>query len=151
MTRAYRYYPAWDGGKEQPIISKAKELLGKRWGMKSLGSYVVRPMKNPLAKGALSTHATGFAVDLSYKDEAQARVIWDYLLKYSKELGVQEVHWYKFGKFGAGYRCSRGEGKSGVKVFTADDNAGPGGQWLHLELEEQDPLVWEQFFRAHKD
>ena len=149
MTRAYRYYPAWDGGKEQPIITKAKELLGKRWGMKSLGSYVVRPMRD---KPDLSTHATGFSIDLSYKDEAQARLIWDYLLKYSKELGVQELHWYKFGEFGAGYRCSRGEGKAGVKVYkNRAESAGVGGQWFHLELEEQDPVAWETFFRSHKD
>lgn len=149
MSRKYPYYPAWDGKKTQPITAKAVELLGKRWGMKNLGTYVNRPMRD---KPDLSVHATGYAADLSYKDEAQAREIWDYLLKYSAELGVCELHWYKFGEFGAGYRCSRGEGKAGVKVYkNRQESAGVGGQWLHLELAEQDPAEWEAFFRAHKD
>jgi hypothetical protein len=150
MTRKYPYYPAWDGGKTQPITTKALELLGKRYGVKSLGAYVNRDMRDK--PGEKSVHSTGFACDFSYKDEAQARVIWDYLLKYSAELGVCELHWYRFGEFGAGYRCSRGEGKAGVKVYkNRAESAGVGGQWLHLELAEQDSAVWEAFFRAHKD
>ena len=150
MTRKYPYYPAWDGGKTQPITTKALELLGKRYGVKSLGAYVNRDMRDK--PGEKSVHSTGFACDFSYKDEAQARVIWDYLLKYSAELGVCELHWYRFGEFGAGYRCSRGEGKAGVKIYkNRAESAGVGGQWLHLELAEQDSAAWETFFRAHKE
>jgi hypothetical protein len=150
MTRKYPYYPAWDGGKTQPITTKALELLGKRYGVKSLGAYVNRDMRDK--PGEKSVHSTGFACDFSYKDEAQARIIWDYLLKYSAELGVCELHWYRFGEFGAGYRCSRAEGKAGVKVYkNRAESAGVGGQWLHLELAEQDPAAWETFFRTHKE
>ena len=42
MTRPYPYYPAYDGGKETPGIRKLLDLMAKRWGVKSLGTYVVR-------------------------------------------------------------------------------------------------------------
>lgn len=146
--RKYPYYPAWDGKHVQPIITKCVELCGKRWGTQNLGTYVNRDMRDK--PGNKSVHATGFAVDLKYKDEAQARIIWDFFVNNSAALGVAEVHWYTHGKYGAGYRCSRGEGKAGVKIFTADDNAGKGGAWLHLELCEQDPTAFEATFRALK-
>ena len=48
-----------------------------------------------------------------------------------------------------------GEGKKGVKIFTATDNAGPGGSWLNIEVDNKfggidggDPDAWEQAFRA---
>ena len=153
MTRKYSYYPAWDGKDESAIIAKAVELCGRRWHTRSLGTYVNRDMRDK--PGEKSVHATGFAADIGYKDEAQAREIWDFFVTNSKALGVCEVHWYRYGrnkgKFGAGYRCSRGEGRDGVKVYnTAAESAGTGGSWLHIELEEQDPAEWEAKFRALK-
>lgn len=149
MTRAYPYYPAWDGGKASPLILKAVDLLTRRYkGTKNLGTYVNRDMRGK--PGQKSVHATGYALDLGYKDEAQAREIWDYLLAYSDELGICELHWYTYGKFGAGYRCSRGEGKAGVKIYT-EDTIGAGGPWLHLELDKAiSPETWEARFRATK-
>jgi hypothetical protein len=99
----------------------------------------------------LSVHATGYAADLKYKDEAQARIIWDWFLANSKALGLCELHWYAYGSYGAGYRCSRGEGVKGVKVFTATDNAGtPGGAWLHVEVSNdwESPEAFEAAWRA---
>jgi hypothetical protein len=101
----------------------------------------------------LSVHATGYAADLKYKDEAQARIIWDWFLANSKALGLCELHWYAYGDYGAGYRCSRGEGKKGVKIYTADNNAGSyqgSPNWLHIELADQTPEHFEQVFRALK-
>jgi hypothetical protein len=101
----------------------------------------------------LSVHATGYAADLKYKDETQARAIWDWFLANSKALGLCEMHWYAYGEYGAGYRCSRGEGKAGVKIFTADDNAGSyqgSPNWFHIELAKQTPEHFEQVFRALK-
>ena len=101
--------------------------------------------------GQKSVHATGFALDLGYKDEAQAREIWDFFVNNSLALNVAEVHWYTFGKYGAGYRCSRGEGKKGVKIYeNAAESAGTGGKWLHIELVDMDVAEWEQRFRALK-
>ena len=149
-NRPYPYYPAWDGKATQPVTAKLVELCKARWGMTSLGTYANRPMRN---NAGLSCHATGFAADLKYKDEAQARVIWDWFLANSKALGLCELHWYAYGAYGAGYRCSRGEGKAGVKIFTADDNAGSyqgSPNWLHIELADQTPEHFEQQFRALK-
>jgi hypothetical protein len=151
--RKYPYWPAWDGGKASPIILKCVELCGKRWKTKNLGTYVNRDMRDK--PGEKSVHATGFACDLSYKDEAQAREIWDFFVNNSEALLVSEVHWYRYGRnkgnFGAGYRSSRGAGKAGVRIYeTAQESAGTGGQWLHIELEDQDPAEWEKTFRALK-
>jgi hypothetical protein len=149
-NRPYPYFPAYDGGKETPGIRKFVELMGKRWGTKSLGTYVVRNAKNNSNPPTLSTHATGAAADTQYKDETQARVIWDWLLgtsiidgktvQHSERMGIVELHWYAYGDYGAGYRCSRGEGKAGVKIFTATDNAGSyqgSPRWFHCELSKE--------------
>ena len=73
--------------------------------------------------------------------------MWDWFLAHTKELGIVEIHDYAFdanakdGKpgYGRGYRCSRGEGSDpkSVKIYDAKENAGSfGGQWLHLEFEQ---------------
>lgn len=155
-NRPYPFYPAWDGKKASLLILRVAQLCSRRWpGTHNLGTYVNRDMRGK--PGQKSVHATGYALDLGYKDETQARQIWDYLLGNSKALGICEVHWYEYGQYGAGYRCSRGEGKKGVKIFTATDNAGPGGAWLHIEVDNNfggvpggDPDAWEKVFRATK-
>ena len=149
-NRVYPYYPSWDGKATQPVTAKLVELCKARWNMTSLGTYANRPMRN---NAGLSVHATGYAADLKYKDEAQARIIWDWFLANSKALGLCEMHWYAYGDYGAGYRCSRGEGKAGVKIFTATDNAGSyqgSPNWLHIELAKQTPEHFEAQFRALK-
>jgi len=154
-NRKYPYYPAYDGKKASEVILRCVELCNKRWGTTNLGTYVNRDMRDK--PGEKSVHATGYAADIGYKDEAQARIIWDYFVLNSKALGVAEVHWYRYGrnkgKFGAGYRCSRGEGRAGVKIYeTAAESAGTGGAWLHIELEEPKGGAdkWEEVFRATK-
>jgi hypothetical protein len=147
-NRVYPYYPSWDGKATQPVTAKLVELCGKRWGTKSLGTYVNRPMRN---NAGLSVHATGYAADIQYKDETQAREMWDWFLANSKALGLCELHWYAYGSYGAGYRCSRGEGKAGVKIYTAEDNAGSyqgNPNWLHFEMAKQTAEAFEAAWRA---
>jgi len=170
MPRKYPYYPAFDGKKASPLILKCVELTGKQFGLKNLGTYTNRLMRNSHTKNMklgdpgseqwLSTHATGFACDLGYaglgkkhglSDEQYARKIWDFFIFNSKELGLAEMHWYNYGRnkglFGCGYRCSRGEGKLGVKIYKTDaESAGRGGAWFHIELCEQDPDEWAEKF-----
>ena len=80
---------------------------------------------------------------------------------YSEELRICEVHDYSYlnpkqdpkdkTAWGRGYRCSRGEGEKGVKVFTKTDNAGtPGGAWLHVEVSNdwESPEAFEAAWRA---
>ena len=151
MARKYPYYPAWDGKKTQPVTAKLVDLCNRRWKTTNLGTYVNRQMRG---SNNLSVHATGFAADIKYKDEKQAREMWDWFLgkselgEHSKILGICEIHWYSFGEYGAGYRCSRGEGKAGVKIFTATDNAGPGDGWLHIEVADQTPEAFEAAWRS---
>lgn len=173
MPREYPYYPSFDGKKAQPGTVKLAELCAKRWKAKNLGIYQARLMRNSKTEGKkigdpgmekyLSVHATGAAVDLGYDDRKVGLAMWEYFLKYTKELGIVEIHDYAFdanvkdGKpgYGRGFRCSRGEGAKGVKVFTESDNAGSfGGKWLHVELDEEmakNPEKLEEFFRAHKE
>lgn len=141
MPRKYLYFPAYDGKKASPVMERLLQLMSRRWGFKNLGIYANRPVRNPQAKGALSTHATGWALDAGHADPKVLEEAFLWLVKYSKELRLSENHQYSFGKFGRGYRCSRGEGMKGVKVFTASDNAGSiGGKWLHVELDN----TWEK-------
>jgi hypothetical protein len=143
MARKYLYYPAYDGKKASPVMQRLIHLMGRRWGFKSLGIYANRPVRNPLAKGALSTHATGWALDAGYKkaDRDKAEEAFTWLVQHSEALRLSELHDYAFGKYGRGYRCSRGAGAKGVKLFTAKDNAGSiGGLWLHAEIDN----TWEK-------
>lgn len=131
----------------RPGTQKLVELCGKRWGFTNMGIFSNRTMNNPKAKKGdpkwLSVHATGRACDIGYKDRADAVQAWEWFLKYTKELGIEEIHDYAYDDnvkdkqlgWGRGFRCSRGEGSKGVKIYDANDNAGSqGGKWLHLEL-----------------
>lgn len=131
----------------RPGTQKLVELCGKRWGFTNMGIFSNRTMNNPKAKKGdpkwLSVHATGRACDVGYKDRKDAVEAWEWFLKYTKELGIEEIHDYAYDDnvkdkilgWGRGYRCSRGEGQKGVKIYNAQDNAGSqGGRWLHFEL-----------------
>lgn len=152
MARKYEFYPAWDGGKASPIILKVIELAEKRWKAKNLGSYVNRDMRDK--PGNKSVHATGYAADLG-GDMATLQAMWAWFLKHSGQIGLNELHFYKMPgtKYGAGYRCSRGEGEKGVLRYkTAEESAGTGGLWLHIEISQKtDPAQYETYFRANKD
>lgn len=144
MSRKYPFYPAWDGKKASPVVKWFSTACGKRWGFTNLGIYVNRPVNNPYAKGALSTHSTGFACDLGYPSTKTGRKTaieaWKWLLEHSAALRIAEIHDYRYGQFGRGYRCSRGEGEAGVVVYqNAKESAGRGGCWLHVEIEN----TWE--------
>ena len=152
MPRKYPFYPAWDGKKASPVTEKLMDLCKRRWGFNNLGIYANRQMRG---SNNLSVHATGFAVDIGYgtAKDARAKAVqaWDWFLKYSAELRICEIHDYAYGKWGRGYRCSRGAGTKGVKVFTEGDNAGtPGGTWLHVEVSNdwESPEAFEAAWRA---
>lgn len=130
----------------RPGITRFVGLAQKR-GFTNMGTFSNRQMNNPAAKKNdpkfLSVHATGRACDIGYKDRNQALVMWDFLMANSRALGIEEVHDYAFDAnvndkepgWGRGYRCSRGEGEAGVRIYDANNNAGSrGGRWLHVEL-----------------
>jgi hypothetical protein len=144
VTRKYPFYPAYNGGKASPVLTWFVKACNKRWGFTNLGIYVNRAVRNPYAKGALSVHATGWACDIGYPSTRTGRrtavEAWEWLLAHTEELRIAEIHDYRFGEFGRGYRCSRGEGAKGVVEYrNAKESAGKGGSWLHVEIED----TWE--------
>lgn len=150
----------------KPGLKKLVELFEKELGFSNMGTFVNRRMRNPQADKEpnnpkwLSVHATGRACDLGYKDRAKAVKVWDWLLQHTAALGIEEIHDYAFDSntkdkelgWGRGYRCSRGEGAAGVKIYDAKDNAGSqGGQWLHIELSPdmaKDAAKFEKAWKA---
>lgn len=155
MARKYPFYPAWDGKKASPVVSWFVKACGRRWGFGNLGIYANRPVRNPYAKGALSVHATGFACDLGYPSTREGRrralEAWKWLLEHSEALRIAEIHDYRFGEFGRGYRCSRGEGEAGVKIYSSrKESAGVGGCYLHVEIENswENAKAFEEVWRS---
>ena len=155
MARKYPFYPAWDGKKASPVVSWFVKACGRRWGFGNLGIYANRPVRNPYAKGALSVHATGFACDLGYPSTREGRrralEAWEWLLEHSEALRIAEIHDYRFGEFGRGYRCSRGEGEAGVKIYSSrKESAGVGGCYLHVEIENswENAKAFEEVWRS---
>lgn len=150
MPRPYPYFPAKAGAGKLPGTEKLQELCARRWKTKNLGTWVVRDMRGK--PGQLSVHATGAAADIGYPDRKTGLAMWDWFLAHTKELGIVEIHDYSFGKFGRGYRCSRGEGAKGVIEYKdAASSAGTGGAWLHLELDERfaaDAVAFETAWRS---
>jgi hypothetical protein len=119
----------------------------------NLGTWVVRNMRG---KKALSVHSLGVAGDVGYPPtragRADAKELWDWLIEHSEAIGLVELHDYKYGEHGRGFRCSRGEGTKGVRVYAnAEESAGTGGCWLHFELEMHlatDSKAMENAWRA---
>lgn len=147
MARKYTGNTDGNSGKPLPGTQKLVEFCQKRWGFTNLGIWANRQMKNPSAKPNdpkwLSVHATGRACDIGYTNRKAAIQAWDWFLANTAALGIEEMHDYAFDAdkadkqagWGRGYRCSRGEGEKGVKIYNDKDNAGSqGGHWLHIEL-----------------
>ena len=137
MPRKYQFYPAWNGKKASPVTEWFVKAMRNRWKFTNLGIYANRTMRG---SENLSVHATGWACDIGYTDRKVAVEAWDWLIAHTKELRIAEIHDYRFGEFGRGYRCSRGEGQKGVVEYrNAKESAGKGGSWLHVEIED----TWE--------
>ena len=154
MPRKYPYYPVTTPGTGKLAgTEKFVDLCKRRWGFTNLGTFVVRNIRGGKT---LSVHSLGVAGDVGYPKtragRAQAKEAWDWFIEHSEALGLCELHDYAYGDYGRGYRCSRGEGQKGVKIFTATDNAGSiGGAWLHFELEmdlAKDAKALEAAWRA---
>ena len=101
MARKYSYYPAKDGGKALPGTEKLADLCARRWKATNMGIYSARLMRNSKTEGKkigdpgmenyVSVHATGAAVDLGYPDRKTGLEMWNWFIKYTKELGIEEI------------------------------------------------------------
>jgi hypothetical protein len=156
MPRKYPYFPAFDGKKAGAGTEWFVNACSRRWKTTNMGIYSARLMRNSKTVGKkigdpgmekfLSVHATGAAADIGYTDRKIGVAMWDWFLANAAALGIVEIHDYAFDAdkadkkvgYGRGFRCSRGEGAAGVKIYDEKDNAGSfGGKWIHIELEPE--------------
>ena len=124
-------------GMEEWIRQAIYHSKGAVWNN---GSYGQRDMKGK--PGSLSVHATGRAVDLSYRksekhpnaNRKDAIAFINRVLEHANDLGVQAVLDYFPEPFGRAWRCDR---QSWTKYTKATIHGAPGGDWLHLEISPQ--------------
>lgn len=87
--------PTGIGGRCSPGLIQLSTALKRRWDMRSLGCYGVRPIRGGSSP---SSHSTGSAVDLSFLPERRAQMdvqVLGYLIAWSNEWGIQAVHDYR--------------------------------------------------------
>ena len=104
------------------------------------GSWGVRDMRgNP---GSLSVHATGRAVDLSYRKTEKheqanrkgANSFIDIVVANANTLGVECILDYFPTPYGRAWRCDRQAWK---KYSKPTIHGAPGGDWFHIEITPQ--------------
>lgn len=119
------------------------------------GTFANRPKRG---KDTMSVHATGRAVDLSYRKTStkgvpNGRLIaveWLDLLTIpsnAEALGIEMILDYWTSPFGRGWRCDRGTWENYKK---ATITGAPNGDWLHIELSPQtadNPAAIRQAFK----
>jgi hypothetical protein len=102
------------------------------------GDFVVRTMRG---KESLSVHATGRAVDLSYRHmppkkgvkngRREAIRVMNILTKNAELLGLEAILDYFPKPHGRGWRCDRNAWSSYKKK---EITGAPGGDWIHCEI-----------------
>lgn len=135
MTRR-RYTGNKDGAApgKRPGTETFQRLLCRRFGARNLGTWSVRNMRG---KNILSVHATGRAGDTMPKDRKTALQMIAWLETNAELFEVEAIHDYLFDIDGKGPQVGYGRGwrvGRGWKVWTARDNGGPGGLWIHWEI-----------------
>jgi len=103
------------------------------------GHWVVRPVKGTGVAGPLSVHATGRAVDLSYRKmpnkgrvngRKRAEEYMELLVANNRLLGIELILDY-MPAGGRGWRCDR----LAWQNYTPPGLTGsPNGDWLHVEI-----------------
>lgn len=129
--------PRQRAGMEEWIRQAIYHSNGALWNN---GSYGQRDMRGK--PGSLSVHATGRAVDLSYRksekhpnaNRKDAIAFINKVLEHANDLGVQAVLDYFPQPFGRAWRCDR---QSWIKYTKATIHGAPGGDWIHLEISPQ--------------
>ena len=121
-------------GLEQFVREIVKVSDGALWNN---GTWVVRNMRG---KESLSVHATGRAVDLSYRKVGKlgkvdgrkhAEAMIEFLIANAKRLQIECILDYFPQPHGRGWRCDRGTWQN----YTIKTISGaPGGDWIHVEI-----------------
>lgn len=104
------------------------------------GTFVNRPMRG---KESLSVHATGRAVDMSWRKmehkgikngRPQAELMMNFLVENADALGIEMIIDYNYAPFGRAWRCDR----DAWQVYTKETVHGtPDGDWFHVEVSPQ--------------
>lgn len=116
--------------KASPNLLALKDYLLKRWGGKDIGIYGERPIRGGEVP---SSHSFGAAMDWRYDNRKEGQAAIRFLIKNSKELGVQAIHDYYGGTIWRSHRDAPDKG--GWKPQPPDDH-GMGqawAKWLHIE------------------
>lgn len=122
-------------GTEEWVKQAAKWSNGALWNN---GTFMVRDVKGK--PGTMSVHATGRAMDLSYRKmdtkgvaegRKAAKAFMDVVVANANKLGVQMIIDYWPQPFGRAWRCDRQAWKA---YETKTVSGAPGGDWLHFEL-----------------
>jgi hypothetical protein len=111
------------------------------------GSWGRRDMKGK--PGTMSVHATGRAVDLSYRktekytkaNRKAALAFINAVAVNANDLGVQMIIDYFPKEFGRAWRCDR---QAWLKYTKPTVSGAPGGDWFHIEISPQaaDSVIW---------
>jgi hypothetical protein len=111
------------------------------------GSWGRRDMKGK--PGTMSVHATGRAVDLSYRktekytkaNRKAALAFINAVVANANDLGVQMIIDYMPKEFGRAWRCDR---QAWFKYSKPTVSGAPGGDWFHIEITPQaaDSVIW---------
>lgn len=158
MRKKHRYTGNTDGdwGHTRPgvyeFINHVKLLSDNAFW--DNGTYVKRDMRGK--PGTMSVHATGRAVDLSYRktptrgkrnSREMARHMAEFMVQHADTLGIEMLLDYWPEPYGRGYRWDRGTWQNYKKPTLG---GAPGGDWLHVELNPQwadDPSKVRYSFR----
>ena len=134
--------PAPRAGMNEWIKQAIAASNGALWNN---GSWGQRDMRGK--PGSLSVHATGRAVDLSYRKSEkhpkagrkEALVFIDKLVANANDLGLQCILDY-IGPHGRGWRCDR----QAWLTYTKETMHGVPGDWFHIEITPQaaDSVIW---------
>ena len=128
--------PSHRDGMDEWIRQAIKYSNGGCWNN---GSYGVRNMRS---SNNLSVHATGRAVDLSYRRSekhptANRKATMAFIrvvTANANALGLECILDYLIKPYGRGWRCDRQRWSKYSKPTLAGS---PGGDWLHLEINPQ--------------
>lgn len=146
MTRPYPYtigsYQV--AIQKKPGLETFARLSRRRWKFRNLGTLVRRNMNG---KPVLSVHAAGAACDLGYgssvKERQKAVEACRWFVEHNHRLGVVAIHDYASAGAPRAWRCDRGE----WRTFT-DGELGPGGKWLHVEIDPKQAGMSETEYEA---
>lgn len=145
-VKARKYTGASDGaakGRRAGMTAFIDEIETRSAGaLWNNGDWVIRNMRG---KDTLSVHATGRAVDLSYRlmpstgkekrgvpDGRKIAVEWCRLLIQNAELlGIECILDYFPEPYGRGWRCDR---RDWIRYEVKTITGAPHGDWLHVEL-----------------